>query len=85
MQLAKGLGAFVVGVCSTKNVQMVRDLGADEVVDYKTSDVTQKYQSQDFDIVFDTTGAGLEVRDSSLCTHPSTIKFCLSEEWTFLC
>jgi len=64
VQLAKGLGAFVVGICSTKNVQMVLDLGADEVVDYKITDVTQKYQSQDFDIVLDTTGTGLEVGNS---------------------
>jgi len=36
--------------------------GADEVVDYKTTDVTQKYRNQDLDIVFDTIGEAAEVR-----------------------
>ncbi|KAG0359342.1 hypothetical protein BC939DRAFT_503244 [Gamsiella multidivaricata] len=57
VQLAKALGAYVVGVCSTANVQLVKDIGADEVVDYKTTDVTEKYTNQDFDIVFDTVGS----------------------------
>jgi len=60
--MAKALGAYVVGVCSTANVQLVKDLGADEVVDYKTTDVTQKYRDQEFDIVFDTVGEAAEVR-----------------------
>ena len=62
VQICKALGAYVVGVCSTTNVQLVKDLGADEVVDYKTTDVTQKYRDQDFDIVFDTVGEAADVR-----------------------
>ena len=62
VQICKALGAYVVGVCSTTNVQLVKDLGADEVVDYKTTDVTQKYRNQDLDIVFDTIGEAAEVR-----------------------
>ncbi|KAF9101432.1 hypothetical protein BGX27_011486 [Mortierella sp. AM989] len=61
VQLAKALGAYVVGVCSTANVQLVKDLGADEVVDYKTTDVTEKYTNQDFNIVFDTVGSAAEI------------------------
>ncbi|KAF9344015.1 hypothetical protein BGX26_004907 [Mortierella sp. AD094] len=54
VQVAKALGGYVVGVCSTANVELVKDLGADEAVDYKTTDVTEKYTNQDFDIIFDT-------------------------------
>jgi len=61
VQLAKALGAYVVGVCSTANVQLVKDIGADEVVDYKTTNVTEKYTNQDFDIVFDTVGSAAEI------------------------
>ncbi|KAG0290678.1 NADPh quinone reductase [Dissophora globulifera] len=61
VQLAKALGAYVVGVCSTANVQLVKDIGADEVVDYKTTDVTEKYTNRDFDLVFDTVGTAAEI------------------------
>ncbi|KAF9573111.1 NADPh quinone reductase [Mortierella alpina] len=61
VQMAKALGAYVVGVCSTANVQLVKDLGADEVVDYKTTNVTERYRSQDFDIVFDTVDTAAEI------------------------
>jgi len=64
VQLAKALGAYVVGVCSAANAQLVKDIGADEVVDYNTTNVTEKYTNQDFDIVFDTVGPATEVRRS---------------------
>lgn len=58
VQLAKALGAHVVGVCSTGNVQLVKNLGADEVVDYNTTDVTEEYTNRDFDIVLDAATTG---------------------------
>ncbi|KAG0045384.1 NADPh quinone reductase [Gryganskiella cystojenkinii] len=61
VQVAKALGAHVVGVCSTANIEMVKATGADQLVDYKTTDVTQVYRNQDFDIIFDTVGPATEI------------------------
>jgi NADPH:quinone reductase-like Zn-dependent oxidoreductase len=41
VQVAKHLGAHVTAVCNTKNVDLVRLLGADEVVDYLSEDFTK--------------------------------------------
>ncbi len=51
VQIAKHLGAYVVGVCSAANVDFVRQLGADEVIDYAREDFTAR--SDRFDVVFD--------------------------------
>lgn len=57
VQLAKHLGANVTGVCSTRNVEMVRSIGADEVIDYSTSDFTEPDAgAEPFDVVLDNVG-----------------------------
>ena len=48
VQIAKSFGAEVTGVCSTKNVDMVRSIGADHVIDYTQEDFTQGRQRYDF-------------------------------------
>lgn len=54
VQLAKSMGAHVTAVCSTRNVELVRSLGADEVIDYTKTDFVQG--GARFDVLMDMVG-----------------------------
>ena len=54
VQLLKHFGVIVTAVCNTKNVELVRSLGADTVIDYQTQDFTKT--TTKFDLIFDSVG-----------------------------
>ena len=54
VQIAKSLGASVTGVCSTKNIDLVRSLGADRAIDYTREDFT--HDTERYDLLLDNVG-----------------------------
>jgi NADPH:quinone reductase-like Zn-dependent oxidoreductase len=68
VQIAKSFGADVTGVCSTRNVDLVRSIGADHVFDYTREDFTQS--GQQYDLLFDCVGN----RSLSACRRIMTPK-----------
>jgi NADPH:quinone reductase-like Zn-dependent oxidoreductase len=70
VQLARSFGADVTAVCSTKNLELVRSLGADRVIDYTQEDFTMNGQT--YDVILDAVGK-LSFRRSRASLNPGGI------------
>jgi NADPH:quinone reductase-like Zn-dependent oxidoreductase len=71
VQIAKAFGAEVTGVCSTKNVDLVRSIGADHVVDYTREDFTKREQR--YDLILDNVGNHSMARTRRALTPRGTL------------
>jgi NADPH:quinone reductase-like Zn-dependent oxidoreductase len=87
VQLAKHFGAEVTGVCSTRNLEMVKSLGADRVIDYTQEDFTKNGRTND--IIFDTVGKSSFARcqdvlaENGIYLNPVLgLKILLQTAWT---
>jgi NADPH:quinone reductase-like Zn-dependent oxidoreductase len=70
VQIAKSFGAYVTGVCSTRNVEMVRFIGADHVIDYTRDDFTAT--GQRYDLILDAVG-NHSLSQMKRCLNPGGI------------
>lgn len=58
LQMAKAEKMIITATCSTNSVKLVKELGADTVIDYRKDDLNEKFRGQSYDIIFDAAGLG---------------------------
>ena len=78
VQIAKAFGAEVTGVCSTKNLELVRSIGADQVIDYTKEDFIENGQT--YDLIVATAGYR-SINDYMRALNPRGIYVCTGGAW----
>ncbi len=78
IQIAKAFGAEVTGVCSTKNIELVRSLGADHIIDYVKEDFIKR--GQRYDLIVATAGFR-SIHDYKSALNPKGIYVCTGGAW----
>jgi NADPH:quinone reductase-like Zn-dependent oxidoreductase len=78
VQIAKALGAQVTGVCSTTNLELVRSIGADQVIDYTKEDFIENGQT--YDLIVATAGYR-SINDYMRALNPRGIYVCTGGAW----
>jgi NADPH:quinone reductase-like Zn-dependent oxidoreductase len=78
VQFAKWKGAYVIGTTSTENINFVKQLGADEVIDYKKEKFDEKIEN--IDLVFDTLGGETQTRSLKVLKKGGTLVTTLKPE-----
>jgi NADPH:quinone reductase-like Zn-dependent oxidoreductase len=82
VQLGKRLGANVTGVCSAANVELVRSLGADEVIAYDREDFTQSGRT--FDVIMDTHGNAPYARVKHMLARGGRFLMVIGDLWQMI-
>jgi NADPH:quinone reductase-like Zn-dependent oxidoreductase len=82
VQLAKSFGAEVTGVCSTRNLDRVRSLGADRVIDYTREDFTRS--GQRYDLIFQVAGTVPPSACRRVLSPAGTLVLCSGEGGSWL-
>lgn len=78
VQIAKAQGVHVTSTCSAKNMQLVKTLGADEVIDYNQQPVDQLFRNNPFDAVLDVVGGATTIQSLAVLKrggHLSMVSF----------
>lgn len=73
IQLAKHLGATVATTCSADTAAVVRELGADIVIDYRSEDFVERLAGVPVDVVIDTQGGDITTRSLQVLRHGGTV------------
>lgn len=79
-QIAKSFGAYVVTTVSTRNIELVKKLGAEEVIDYSKSSI--KKLNNDFDLILDSIGGQTQIDSWELLKENGTLVSLVSDETT---
>lgn len=79
-QIAKSFGAYVVTTVSTRNIELVKKLGAEEVIDYSKSSI--KKLNNDFDLILDSIGGQTQIDSWELLKENETLVSLVSDGTT---